>query len=719
MKKLLNLFIAFFAMNQCMSSHMFGADMTYVSLGAGKYKIIVKAYRDCRGVSMSTLDFKAFAGINGGNGCGTVSPASLTRVSIRDVSTICSTGTKPCSPANTYGTGKGIEEHVFEAIVDFNSAPLNTFLNKSTCCEVTFYVNQCCRNGGITTGPANNDFYSTCMINICNIKKTIIKTNSSPFFSTEPVNFLCCNIPWYYNNGAMDTVDYDSISYKLVRALSNVPNTSVSYSSPFSFNYPMTPYCIPPTSIQCTPKPSADPPQGFFFDTSNGNFIVTPIKCDESPVIVIEQTEWRKDSSNGNWIVVGKNRRDMQLIVLDNCNYNKAPKIEGSFDVTITEGDKYCQKIKITDDIYPTYQTVPDTVIGKWNNGIPTATFTLVNKNSREKEYEFCWQTKIGDARPNSYQFTVTANDQHCSPPSVSSRAFKVKVESLIYPDILIKKLNCNSFLIKALNSKSTDSITWEINYMQGGKLIHFSNKTTDSIKLPKTDFYVSLWVKRGTKTYYSHDTIFNTVSTKKETVNACKFYYTHNQRKLISSGIYYDTVQSIASGCDSVVREIHLNITKVNDSIYYKFPYLYAADSSSDNVDWLDCNNGFKSVNPSAYDSLKFWPKNSGSYALFAIKNGCADTSDCFQITNNSIKKNQTFTTLLFPNPVKNELNIEGNQKITQIEISDITGKILFSKTTNQFSTTLNLSALSKGSYFIKLYNAEKQAVVHKIFKD
>ncbi len=719
MKKLLNLFLAFFAMNQCMSSHMFGADMTYVSLGAGKYKIIVKAYRDCRGVSMSTLDFRAFAGTNGANGCGTVTPATLTRTSIKDITTICSTGTKPCNPSNTYGTGKGIEEHIFEAIVDFNSAPLNSFVNKSTCCEVTFYINQCCRNGGITTGPAANDFYSTCMINICNLQKTRIKTNHSVQFSSDPVNFICCNVPWYYNNGAIDTVDYDSISYKLVPGLSNVPNTSVAYSSPFAYNYPMTPLCNPQTTIKCSPKPKAYPPEGFFFDETNGDFIVTPTKCDESPVIVIEQTEWRKDSATGSWIVVGKNRRDMQLIILDDCGYNNPPIIQGTFDTTIIEGEKFCQKIKITDKIFTNFQSVPDTILAKWNVGIPAASFNVVNKNSREKEYEFCWQTKIGDAQPNSYQFTVTATDQHCSPPLVSSRAFKVKVKSFINPDILIKKINCYTFLISALNLKSTDSITWEINYMQGGKLVHFSNKTTDSVKLPKADFYVSLWVKRGTKTYYSHDTIFNSVSTKKETVNACDFYYTHNQRKLISTGVYYDTLQSISSGCDSVVREIHLNITKVNDSIYYQFPYLYAADSSSDNVDWLDCNNGFKSVTPSAYDSLRFWPKNGGSYALYVIKNGCVDTSNCFQISNNSITKTQTFTTLLFPNPVKNELNIESNHKISQIQIFNVVGNLVFSQLVNQYNAKINLSTLNKGSYFIKVYNQNNQEAVHRIFKD
>ena len=52
------------------ATHMMGADVSYKCLGNGKYKIIAKVYRDCRGVSMGTPSFGAYAGLNGGNGCG-------------------------------------------------------------------------------------------------------------------------------------------------------------------------------------------------------------------------------------------------------------------------------------------------------------------------------------------------------------------------------------------------------------------------------------------------------------------------------------------------------------------------------------------------------------------------------------------------------------------------------------------------------------------------
>ena len=60
--------------------------------------------------------------------------------------------------------------------------------------------------------------------------------------------------------------------------LQGIPNNSITYSSPFSSQWPMTPYCVPPTTIKCTPNPRTNPPRGFYFDTANGDVIVTPTK---------------------------------------------------------------------------------------------------------------------------------------------------------------------------------------------------------------------------------------------------------------------------------------------------------------------------------------------------------------------------------------------------------------------------------------------------------
>jgi gliding motility-associated-like protein len=459
------------------ASHMMGADVSYKCLGNGKYKIIAKVYRDCRGIPMGIVSFGAYAGTNGGNGCGSYTLSGLSRVKITDITSRCSTASSPCSPSNSTTGNQGTEEHTFEATIDFNASPLSNFLNKSTCCEVTFYVNENARNGAITTGASGQNFYSTCMINICNLKKMKNNCNNSPQLSNPPFAILCCNQPWYFNNGAIDTLDYDSISYRLVDGLQGIPNTSITYASPFSSQYPMTPFCVPPTTIKCTPNPKTNPPRGFYFDTSNADVIVTPTKCDEVPVLVIEQIEWRKDTS-GVYRIIGKTRRDMQLWIRDDCGYNKSPVINGPFSYKVCEGEKICFKVKITDETFTPFQTTPDTVLGKWNAGVPGATFKVVDPKAREKEYEFCWTPPIGSASDVLYSFTVTATDQHCSPPANSIRSFKIKVNPKPTSKRRYTQLKCGRFAMEAYNTYAAVSYSWSVRDTLAKELFYSSKKT-------------------------------------------------------------------------------------------------------------------------------------------------------------------------------------------------------------------------------------------------
>ena len=500
MKKLLPLL--FFVLTLSLSniskaSHMMGGDMSYQCLGNGKYKITAKIYRDCRGISFSGPSFGVFAGTNGGNGCGS-SGLSISRTGIKDVTPRCSTANSPCSPQNTYGTGEGIEEHTYEVTVDFTKSPLSGFVNKSTCCEVTFYIGQCCRNGAITTGPSGNDFYTTCMINICNIKKTTNKCNSSPTLSNAPIGFLCCNQAYYFNNGAIDTVDYDSFSYGLTNGISGLPNSSVSYSSPFTPRYFMTPYCIPPTSITCTPNPKTNPPRGLFFDTSSGDIILTPTKCDEVAIAVITITEWRKDSASGKFIMIGRTRRDMQLIVKDDCGYNKAPTLLGPYNWKVCEGETLKFKVESDDETFTPYQKVPDTTNLKWNKGIPGATFKLANRvdwpEKRKAFANFEWTPSVGMASDIAYSFSVTVTDDHCPKPSQAIRGFKVKVNPRAFSIRKYTSLKCGKFAMAAsvgASFKGAPQFKWSVRDSLGKSEIYYSTKKSDTMTFYRGGKYI------------------------------------------------------------------------------------------------------------------------------------------------------------------------------------------------------------------------------------
>ncbi|MBS3914773.1 MAG: gliding motility-associated C-terminal domain-containing protein [Bacteroidetes bacterium] len=491
------LFLSFSAI-KLRADHVMGADMSYKCLGNGKYKIIIVFYRDCRGAaappSWSILSW--YVGQNGGNSCGGGSSGfqNFQRTGIRDITPRCSTANKPCSPQNTDYTGEGVEEHTYETEIDITKTPFAGVVGKSSsCCELTIAYNQCCRNEAITTGATWQDFWTTCVINVCNISKSDNKCNTSPKLTNAPIAYACCNQPYYFNNGASDTVDYDSLSYRLAPALRGVPANSVTYSTPFSYKYPLTPYCVPATKIDCPPNLKTDPPRGFFLDTSTGDLVFTPTKCDEVAILCLEITEWRKDTL-GKYIWVGKTRRDIQIIVKDDCGYNKTPKITGPTVNKVCEGDKICFDIEGKDETFTPYQTIPDTVQMKWNNGIPGGTFTIKNPSDREKTAQFCWQTKVGQASEIAYAFTVTATDDHCPKPSLSTRGFKVKVNFRAFDTRKYTILKCGRFAYEAKLPEGFRGVAqykWSFRDSNGNNEFYFSSKKSDTMTFYKGGRYI------------------------------------------------------------------------------------------------------------------------------------------------------------------------------------------------------------------------------------
>jgi hypothetical protein len=65
--------------------------------------------------------------------------------------------------------------------------------------------------------------------------------------------------------------------------------------------------------------------------------------------------------------------------------------------------------------------------------------------------------------------------------------------------------------------------------------------------------------------------------------------------------------------------------------------------------------------------------------------------------------EKFETSTVKMYPNPVKNTLTIEGNSTIDKIAVYSILGQEVMSKSPKSNSTTLQTSALQKGTYIVK----------------
>lgn len=476
--------------SQVIANHILGGEITYKNLGGLKYEITIKFYRDCRGIPSGAPGAIMRSG-------STTKNLSLTLISIKDVSNYCKKTTNPCNPPNT-SAGKGTEEHIYTDTVDFNKA--DSAFKKL--CKVQFGMGGCCRNGEITTGPSGNNFWVFSNLDFCEAPK-----NTSPVFTSIPNNILCCNQPYFYNVGAVDSLDRDSLSYQWEDPMQDW-TTKVNWSGGRSKSSPFSDYWPKGYDKNKGPNPNTNPPIGTYLDPETGDIILTPMDCSESTVASIKVTEWRKDST-GKYKVIGEVRRDLQYFVVV-CSDNNPPLLYGPYKYEVCAGNKLCFNISSDDKQFipppPAKPLPPDTVALTWNKGIGKgATFKIVDTTARLQRAQFCWTPKESDASDIPYTFTVTARDNACPRNGMTIKSYSVKVKKIAKATLTKSFIKNGLYELKSeidKGFKGNATYSWEVldsamnpldtsayYFLQYGNLK--SNRQLDSVQFYKGGRYI------------------------------------------------------------------------------------------------------------------------------------------------------------------------------------------------------------------------------------
>jgi|GEM_PF-2246457 len=115
----------------------------------------------------------------------------------------------------------------------------------------------------------------------------------------------------------------------------------------------------------------------------------------------------------------------------------------------------------------------------------------------------------------------------------------------------------------------------------------------------------------------------------------------------------------------------------------------------------WLDCDNGSVAINGATGGS--FTPVQNGNYAVkVTTAHGCTDTSACYGIGSLGLKEQTGLAQpiSIYPNPAKDEINIESAVAIRSVRILDLQGKELMRTKGNK----VPVSGLSAGVYLIEV---------------
>lgn len=181
----------------------------------------------------------------------------------------------------------------------------------------------------------------------------------------------------------------------------------------------------------------------------------------------------------------------------------------------------------------------------------------------------------------------------------------------------------------------------------------------------------------------------------------------------LFKDTLFFASVQP-SGGCPYYNAVIAVNVNPIPDVTVTK-----GQDSSLQvaqvdaNYQWLDCVT--QSAIPNATAQV-FNPSVSGNFAVKVDLDGCVDTSDCVSIMVISTGLNELNSDKItvYPNPTTEvlQLNMDvANMGEVNLTLKDATGKVVHQQIVTTTLTSIDLSQLSTGIYFLSIDGAAIKA--------
>jgi len=199
------LFFAFPAKN--LANHIIGGVLTYECLSEGRYRFLLKVYRDCNCTNCADFDELAAIGVyrcTAGGTCNTQGQSEAYRTINVPIKNISAVGIPdyPCLVAPDVC----VQEGVYEWIMDL---PVS---------DISYHISyqRCCRNRTINNIIDPDDSGATYAVEITPEAQRL--KNSSPIFNSFPPTVICADALLEYDHSAFDK-DGDQLVYELCSPL--------------------------------------------------------------------------------------------------------------------------------------------------------------------------------------------------------------------------------------------------------------------------------------------------------------------------------------------------------------------------------------------------------------------------------------------------------------------------------------------------------------------
>ena len=185
---------------------------------------------------------------------------------------------------------------------------------------------------------------------------------------------------------------------------------------------------------------------------------------------------------------------------------------------------------------------------------------------------------------------------------------------------------------------------------------------------------------------------------------NDCNAFTVFQDSVATSSRITYD------QACNTVLPTIDITVAQTANQ-------LSSNQNGATAYRWLNCTNNYAPI-PNETNQT-YSPTSNGNYAVEITVNGCKDTSNCISYTGSLGIGLQNLSTINFyPNPAKDILSISTTENIDfTLIITDLNGKTVLTQNNVTNESTISLSTIEAGSYFMT-FSSENQKVIQRFIK-
>ncbi|MFT6384678.1 MAG: gliding motility-associated-like protein [Bacteroidia bacterium] len=480
-----------------------GSEITYTHLFGKTYQINVTLYRDCGGKKLNGQ----------GGGTSTENSTDLTEAYIRTISTACQNKnigngitlskidyeniTKICNPQESKcGTNStypfGVEAHHYSGTIDFNS------YTEYQGCSFHIFISKKERSGANILTSSGDDIYNFVFIDPW--KENV----SSPTFGNVPSFFYNLNQPVYGSEYASNS-NGDSLAYKWVNP-QRAYNTNINYIGGYSAQNFIRTHC--PNGDNCSPDPSAYPPQGLFLDPHTGDYIFTPTQSNQTSIRVLEVEQWRE--INGSTYLASKIRRDVQTTTLSSSQ-NNSPKINSYNEYNLCIGQPFTLNISATDLAANGIDISSDSVLFTAESSL--SELTQNNKSITTRPYNYLqlsYTPTIQDT--GKHYIRIKARDSHCPKYGKSYKTIQLNVLPRDKASLQIEEIFCGNNQI-TFNTQRSSEFTLAI-YNQG-ILINDTSQVTSPYLYTNPRTQNQVYQLRYTDNYGCTDTVENLHSNK------------------------------------------------------------------------------------------------------------------------------------------------------------------------------------------------------------